>query len=90
MLEVVYEAGHSSSIVCVRHPSSLEWKEVVAEGLPIAQGSALPLALGGTKGRVCLSGRLMAATVDQVEVAHRHPGLCTTTPMSPMQHWPLL
>lgn len=77
MIEMLHEAGHGSCMQRVGHPSCLEGEQVVAQGLPIAQGGSLPLALGGAKGRVCLSGRLVAAAVDEVEVAHCQPGLYT-------------
>ncbi len=59
----------------VRDTGGLQRQQVVAEGLPIAQGGPLPLPLGGPQRGICLFGCLVTAAVDQVEVAHAHPGL---------------
>ena len=41
-----HEGGHSSVVSRVRHLCSLQGQQVVAEGLAIAQGGALPLPFG--------------------------------------------
>lgn len=75
MFEPLHEGGDSSSMLCVRDAGSLQGQQVVAQGLPIAQGGPLPLPLGGPQPRIRLLGRLVAAAVDEVEVTHTHPGL---------------
>jgi len=75
MTESFHESSHSSSMQRVRNTSSLQRQQVVAEGLPVAQGGPLPLPLGGPQPGICLFGCLVTAAVDQVEVAHTHPGL---------------
>ena len=75
MTESFHESSHSSSMQRVRDTGGLQRQQVVAEGLPIAQGGPLPLPLGGPQRGICLFGCLVTAAVDQVEVAHAHPGL---------------
>ena len=75
MTEGLHESSHSSSMQRIRNSSSLQRQQVVAEGLPIAQGGPLPFPLGDPQPCICLFGCLVTAAVDQVEVAHGNPGL---------------